>query len=190
MDILLKEEKLVVDCLSRYGCLKWEQMEQLLNYKKPEVIQKIFLGLKKRQIILEDEDGYVMIDPRATKDHDVILAFWVLLKFMSQINPNEHYPANYPSQIYFLKNKVEYEIMVVSDGNEHLIRMLFSENRNNSNDEEDMTKYIFVVSSRDSIEQFKEPGIIPQSAIDNKQVLFAVPIASAEDTQDFEFLRF
>ena len=46
-DRLLKEEQLVVDCLSRYYCLKWSQLINLLYYKDEEVAQRILVGLKK-----------------------------------------------------------------------------------------------------------------------------------------------
>ena len=35
-----------------------------------------------------------------------------------------HYPATYPSQIFFLKEDIGYEIVVLYDGEQHLTRLL------------------------------------------------------------------
>ena len=180
MDKLLREENIVVNCLSKYECLKWEQVIKLLYNKKEDVAQRILVGLKKKQIILEDESGYLMLDPRCKSDYKKLQAFWVLLQFIDKIKPEEHYPANYPSEIFFLKQGVQYEIVVINKGEDHLINMLFMENRNNSIEEEDSTKYIFVVPSVDDIDNCINR--IPDTALDNNQVLFAtVAYATPED---------
>jgi hypothetical protein len=43
---------------------------------------------------------------------------------MDQVEPMAHYPASYPSQIFFLKNDMGYEIVVLYDGEQHLLRLL------------------------------------------------------------------
>ena len=57
-------------------------------------------------------------------DQRMVSAVWVLLKFIDQVGPLDHYPASYPSQIFFLKNNVGYEIAVLYDGEQHLTRLL------------------------------------------------------------------
>jgi hypothetical protein len=54
----------------------------------------------------------------------MILAVWVLLRFMEQVEPMAHYPASYPSQIFFLKGDIGYEIVVLYEGEHHLTRLL------------------------------------------------------------------
>ena len=71
-------------------------------------------GLKKKQIILEDTPGYLTLDLRSKSDIKKIQAFWVLLEFVDKIKPEEHYPANYPSEIFFLKQGTQYEIVVLN----------------------------------------------------------------------------
>lgn len=172
MDRLLEEEKIITEALSKYGCLRWEQLIKLIYNKKEETAQRILVGLKKRQLILEDEgSGYVRLDPRTQSDDKMIRAFWILLQYVNKISPREHYPANYPSEIFFLKQGVQYEIVVLNPREEHVLSMLFNENRNNSDDEEDITKYIIVVANTDCIEACLNK--IPDKVIDNKQVLFA-----------------
>lgn len=190
MDGLLNDERTIISCLSRYGVLKQKQLERLFPDKTPENIARIFRGLKKSQMILDDEDDCVKLDPRSKKINDTIVAFWVLLKFINKINPDDHYPANYPAQIYFLKDKTEYEIMCVHSGMESLVRQLFNENRVNSDLAEDVTKYILVLDKKEDLAKYMAGTIVPKSALDIKQVLFAVPLPLGDDNvQDFEFLR-
>lgn len=170
MEKLLKEEKLILNCLSIYGCLRWEQLLKLINNKPKETAEKILLGLKKRQYVIEDESGYAKLDPRTEPDQKTIAAFWILLEQMPKITANAHYAANYPSEIFFLKDNTQYEILALNPNEENLIKMLFLENRYNSDSEEDIMKYIIIVPDTDTIENCLKN--IPQAVIDNKQVLF------------------
>lgn len=179
-DNLLREESIVVDCLSKYESLKWPQLIKLLYNKQEDVAQRILVGLKKRQIVIEDEAGYLMLDPRSKEDYKTTTAFWVLLQFIDKIKPEENYKANYPSNIYFLKQGQEYEIIVLYKNEEHLLKPLFMENRNSSNEDEDAVKYIIVVPDEDSIDDFI--GNVPDSVLDKGNVLFStVKYASTED---------
>lgn len=171
MDKLLREETIVVNCLSKYECLQWEQVIKLLFNKKEEVAQRILVGLKKKQIILEDTPGYLTLDLRSKSDYKRLQAFWVLLEYIDKIKPEEHYPANYPSEIFFLMHGVQYEIIVLNKGEEHLLKMLFMENRSNSIEDDDLTKYIVVVPSVEDIDEFAAK--VPDSAFEKEQVLFA-----------------
>ncbi len=169
MDKLLREEKIIVECLSNYECLKWEQLISLLHNKKRDIAERIINGLKKKQIILQNDGDYLSLDPRSTSDYKKIQAFWVLLKFIKEINPQEHYPAAYPSQIYFLKEGVQYEVLVLNKGEEHLLSMAFNENREYS--DEDRTIKIIVVPNIEEIDEFVER--IPEDALDNGLVMFS-----------------
>ena len=64
------------------------------------------------------------------------LAVWVLFQFIDKVMPMPHYPAPYPSQIFFLKEYFVYEIVVLYDGEQHLTRLL--------QPQEDL-RYIFVL---------------------------------------------
>lgn len=181
-DKLLKEEKLVIDCLSKYYCLKWPQLVQMLYYKDEEVANRILNGLKKRQLILEDDMGYIKLDPRSTPDRKTIDAFWVLLKFIKKINPREHYKAEYPSEIFFLKDNIQYEIVVLNKGEEHLINMLKGYNRISSEDEEDEMRYIIVVQDEEQIEECLKK-------VDGMKVLFASIVYTEGDVPEVEFYQ-
>lgn len=49
---------------------------------------------------------------------------WVLLRYIDKVEPMAHYPAVYPSQIFFLKDNIGYEIVTLYDGEEHLLKFL------------------------------------------------------------------
>ena len=53
-----------------------------------------------------------------------IMAVWVLLKFIELVDPMAHYSAVYPSQLFFLKENNGYEIVVLYEGEENLLRLL------------------------------------------------------------------
>ena len=60
-----------------------------------------------------------------------------------------HYPATYPSQIFFLKKNIGYEIVVLYESEQHLVRLL--------QPEEDL-KYIFVVPHISMARELKLPN--------------------------------
>lgn len=57
-------------------------------------------------------------------DQRTISAVWVLLKFIEQVDPMAHYPAVYPSQLFFLKDNTGYEIVVLYEGEDNLLKLL------------------------------------------------------------------
>jgi hypothetical protein len=81
-------------------------------------------------------------------DQRVILSVWVLLRFIAQVEPMAHYPASYPSQLFFLKGDIGYEIVVLYDGEQHLTRLL--------QPEEDL-KYILVLPHISMAAELKLP---------------------------------
>ena len=112
-------------------------MVRLLRNKPPQTAEKIINNLKRQMMISAISGGYYLgMDPLAKPDQRMIGAIWVLLRFIDQVEPMAHYPASYPSQIFFLKHDVGYEIVVLYDGEQHLIRLL--------QPDEDM-KYILVL---------------------------------------------
>ncbi|MDR1703501.1 MAG: DUF5697 family protein [Clostridiales bacterium] len=134
---LLQDEQYVVRWLTQYGALTRTQVVRLLFNKPPKTAEKIINNLK-RQLMIQDISGgyYLGMDPIVKPDQRIISAIWVLLRFIEQVEPMAHYPASYPSQIFFLKQNIGYEIVVLYDGEQHLTRLL--------QPEEDL-KYIIVV---------------------------------------------
>ena len=133
--MLLQDEQYVIKWLSQYGALEYEQVLRLLN-KPRSVAEKIIRNLKKWLYVTNIEDGYIGIDPTVRPDPKTIAAVWVLLKYGTEVAPMEHYPATYPSQLFFLKQQAGYEIVVLGADEEHLVKLL---------QPEDDIKYIIVL---------------------------------------------
>ena len=135
--MLLQDEQYVVKWLTQYGALTKTQLIRLLRNKTPKIAEKIIRNLKQQFMLSDIRGGYYLgADPMAQPDQRIILAVWVLLKFIDKVEPMAHYPASYPSQIFFLKEDIGYEIVVIYEGEQNLIRLL--------RPEEDL-KYIVVL---------------------------------------------
>lgn len=133
--MLLQDEQYVIKWLSQYGALRYEQVLRLLD-KPPSTAEKIIRNLKKWHYITDIETGYLGIDPTVRPDPKTIEAVWVLLKYGAEVAPLEHFPAAYPSQLFFLKQQAGYEIIVLAADEGHLLKLL---------QPEDDRKYIIVL---------------------------------------------
>lgn len=147
--MLLQDEQYVVKWLTQYGSLTKNQVIKLLYNKPPKTAEKIIANLK-RQLMISDVSGgyYLGMDPLVKPDQRIISAVWVLLRFIEQVEPMAHYPASYPSQIFFLKQDIGYEIVVLYDGEQHLTRLL--------QPDEDL-KYILVLPHISMAKELKLP---------------------------------
>ena len=122
--MLLQEEQYVVKWLSQYGALPKAQIIRMLQ-KPPQTADKILRNLKKQMRIADVGGGYYLgLDSICQPDQRTILAVWVLLKFIDYVDPMAHYPAVYPSQLFFLKENTGYEIVVLYDGEASTLRLL------------------------------------------------------------------
>ncbi len=146
--MLLQEEQYVVKWLSQYGALPKAQIIRMLR-KSPNTAEKILKNLKKQMRISDVSGGYYLgLDPMCQPDQRTILAVWVLLKFIDYVEPMAHYPAVYPSQIFFLKENMGYEIVVLYEGEASNLRLL--------QPEEDL-KYIIILPHISMAAQLKLP---------------------------------
>lgn len=135
--MLLQDEQYVIKWLSQYGALTKTQVIRLLRDKRPQTAEKIIKNLKKQMRIADVSGGYYLgMDSMVQPDQRIILAVWVLLKFIDRVEPMAHYPAVYPSQLFFLKEDIGYEIVVLYEGEQHLARLLQLQEE---------LKYIFVL---------------------------------------------
>lgn len=151
--MLLQEEQYVVHWLTQYGVLTKNQVIQLLHDKPPRTAEKIIRNLKRELMITDISGGYYLgTDAMCKPDQRIILAVWVLLQFIKQVEPLAHYPATYPSQIFFLKGNVGYEIVVLYDGEQHLTRLL---------QPQEGLKYIFVLPHISMAQELVVPSSVP-----------------------------
>lgn len=147
--MLLQDEQYVIKWLSQYGALTKTQIIHLLRDKSPQTAEKIIKNLKKQLFISDVAGGYyVGLDPMVQPDQRIILAVWVLLQFIDKVDPMAHYPAVYPAQLFFLKEDMGYEIVVLYDGEQHLTRLL---------QPQDDLKYIFVLPHISMAEELRLP---------------------------------
>ena len=122
--MLLQDEQYVIKWLSQYGALPKKQIIQMLR-KEPKTAEKIIRNLKKEMAIADVSGGYYLgLDSMCQPDQRIILAVWVLLKFIDYVEPMAHYPAIYPAQLFFLKENIGYEIVVLYEGEGNLLRLL------------------------------------------------------------------
>ena len=135
--MLLQDEQYIIKWLSQYGTLTKTQVIRLLKDKPVSTAEKIIRNLKRNMRITDVGGYYLALDEMCKPDQRLIIAVWVLLQFIDQVEPLAHYPAVYPAQIFFLKENVGYEIVVLYDGEQNLMRLL--------QPQEDDLKYIIVV---------------------------------------------
>lgn len=168
--MLLPDEKVIMYWLSQYGVMIQEQAIMLL-YDKPRLTaQKIIRGLiKNNQICYINGGYYIGAGPMCKPDEKVITAIWVLLRYIGQINICDHHCANYPGQIYFLKDQAGYEIIVLNEG-EHMLPSLLNP--------QDWMKYIIVVPNEE---------MIPLVAVPDAPCMFATVSYHGKNVPDVEF---
>ena len=137
---LMEDERLILRWLSQYGPLRWPQIRGLLYYRPQRSVNRLVQNMKHARRIAAIEDGeYLAVDQ-----------YWVLLQFIEQIAPEAHWQADAPAQISFLKDKTAYEIVVLYEDEDHLVRLL--------QPQED-TKYILVVPNM----EFANKLILPDA---------------------------
>ena len=167
--MLLQEELLILQWLSQYGVLTRKQLIRMLQ-KETATVERIIKSMKKRMMISEISGGYYIgLDPYCKPDPRTILAVWVLLKFIDQVEARAHYPASYPSQLFFLKENTGYEIVVIYEGEGSNLRLL--------QPEEDL-KYIIVVPHITMVQSLRLP---------KADCLFATVDFNGEDEPEITF---
>ncbi len=146
--MLLQDEQHVVKWLSQYGALTKSQVIKMLQ-KPKSTAEKIINNLHKELMISNVGGGYYLgLDRMVRPDQRTIIAVWVLLKFIDCVDPMAHYPAVYPSQLFFLKGNTGYEIVVLYEGEGANLKLL--------QPEEDL-KYIIVLPHISMAKNLKLP---------------------------------
>lgn len=180
--MLLQDEQYVVKWLSQYGALTMTQVLKMLQ-KPTSTAIKIIKNLKRMHHISDVKGGYYLgLDSMCQPDQRMILAVWVLLKFIEQVDPMAHYPAVYPSQLFFLKENTGYEIVTIYEGEEHLLKLL--------QPDEDL-KYIIVVPHISMASKLKLPNApclfatVDFKGKDEPEVIFYTEGEMKDESQDF-----
>ena len=146
--MLLEDERYLLKWLSQYGTMTRAQAIKMLRKPEPTAT-KIIRNLVREQRIAELNKGEVLALDELCKVNDKMdAAIWVLAQFADKVKPLAHYPATYPSQLFFLKQNVGYEVVVLYEGEEHLARLLPASAE---------VKYIFVVENVEMITRIPLP---------------------------------
>ena len=160
---------MILQWLSQYGVLTRKQLTRMLQ-KEQATVDRIIKSMRKRMMISEISGGYYIgLDPYCKPDQRTVLAMWVLLKFIDRVDPMAHYPASYPSQIFFLKDNIGYEIVVIYEGEGSNLRLL---------QPEDELKYIIVVQHIAMVHSLPTP---------KAECLFATVDFNGEDEPEITF---
>lgn len=170
--MLLPEEMLILRWLSQYEALPKEQVIRLMNHKPRLTAEKIIRGLHKQNRISYLNGGYYIgSTSKAKPDQRTIQALWVLAQFGDKVDPMSHIPAAYPSQVFFIKEGIGYEILVLREGEQHLSRLLQPQNE---------VKYIIVLP---------EIGMGRKLWLPDAPCLFAVLSYDRSDIPEVKFYK-
>ncbi len=83
--MLLQDEQYVIKWLSQYGALTKTQVIRLLRDKRPQAAEKIIRNLQKQMRVAGIAGGYYLgLDSMIQPDQRMILAVWVLLRFIAR----------------------------------------------------------------------------------------------------------
>ena len=122
---LLPDEQNIVRWIIQYGPLPKVLIYRLLHQKTERMCKKMMSNLQRWNYgVSLLGDVYFGTDRFCTPDQKVIQALWVLTRFAEKVDPNAHYPANPPAQVFFLKDGIGYEIIVLQKYEEHLVRLI------------------------------------------------------------------
>ncbi len=144
-----KEETRILSALREYECLTKSQLVKLLFDVPEDRALATIASLTKRAVIIYEGDAKIKLDPRCAADYKVMVAFWILLKYIPYIRPEENYRASYPSQVYFLQNGMQNEIVVLEKDDEYKLNILLKTTRDSvaesEMEDEDRMRYIIAV---------------------------------------------
>lgn len=162
-----KEQRDLMDSLSKYHCLERRQVYAFLrHYLTDAQVKRSILDLQKKEILSEDED-YIKNSMYLKPNKRVIDSFWVLMEFFNNLNdPTSHYASSYPSTIFFISRNEQYEIVPIESGDYSAISILRMKEKNNPYPD-NKTTYVFVAKSEDVIAEFA-------SRVEGLDVIFAL----------------
>lgn len=180
MERLRPDDRTLWECVSEYSCLLDSQLRRYLKILRDKANYDIALrNLRIRQYVFCG-DTYVAIEPNSRSDPKMLMAFDVLLWFMSSdpgIHQNAHCRGRYPAQILFMRNYDEYQIIVLEKETD-----IFLLNYINAEDLD--IRYIWVVPDKEYI------GLIHQKTeklhLKNK-FLFAMHNQEDENVEFFTY---
>lgn len=99
--MLQNDELHVIKWLSQYGPLPKSQIMKMLQIPE-QALEKVLKSLQRQRKITEVGGGYYFgLNKMCQPDQRMILAVWVLTRFIEKIDPMAHYPARIPPNCSF-----------------------------------------------------------------------------------------
>lgn len=128
-----KEMKELKRLLLDYRVLEARQILPYFYGKEERSIQNmISLLLRDGQLVVDQTHRYISLNKTELVnglEPELISSFWVLLYFAPHIR--YHTKAQFPAQIYFWADGLEYEILYAKPGDEGLINSIYSRQTTN-----------------------------------------------------------
>lgn len=148
-----KEMKELKRLLLDYRVLEARQIPPYFYGKEERSIQNmISLLLRDGQLVVDQTHRYISLNKTELVnglEPELISSFWVLLYFAPHIR--YHTKAQFPAQIYFWADGLEYEILYVKPGDEGLINSIYSRQITNQ------CRQLVVVEQPEQIEMLNIP---------------------------------
>ncbi len=146
--MLLPEEQYIMKWMSQYRVLELQQINHMMKGSAEGFVTRSLNRLAREGYLFKDW-VYAYVEPNLPVDQKMLDAIWVMLRFSNNIEPLAHYPAQYPSQVFFIKDQSAYEIIVLEKDEAHIIRLL---------QPDDGIKYIILLRDINMAERLKLPN--------------------------------
>ena len=147
--MLLPDEQLVSNLLYEYGPMTKKQIASLLPNLLQQNVHRMLKNMVEHAMVYSSrETGLLYLDCNMAPDAKTHLALWVLSKF--KVEPTSHYRGTAPCQIYFVRKHLSYEICVIGEGEEHLVKLLRPKPGH---------RFVIVVERQDQIDQMEIPDV-------------------------------
>lgn len=181
-DRIREDDRKVMDCVNEYGSLRLDQVREYMKNLDEASFERTLHDLKKRRY-LHVNQGIVSIDGRSQLDDKMVRAFWVFLRVFKNaptIRHNTHCHGPHITQIFFMKDNSEFQIVVFDEDDMCLVNMLLKNQHMN------YLKYIIVVSklrmAKEVLQRCRDMGM-------RNEITFAVFTARKEDRFAIRFIR-
>lgn len=146
-------EEIILDLLIKYGALPQAAITKYVEIINSEANENAVALVIKRLISTNRlfpekylNDTIIKSSGSIEYDRRFSDSFWILLDQLRDINKNNHFKATYPSDIFFIDNKKQFEIMSPQLGNEFQISILKNKNNLIKRDEDKISLILGILN--------------------------------------------
>lgn len=152
---LPKEEQRIYTILSKARTIKYEQALAInRDSTKKQKAHAVTALYKKGLIFYSKHKDYIMIHPKYKPDKRVEDAMWLVLRQITNIDPNQIYEPTLPSTLGYVKENKCYEIVCANNEKElreaiEKINVIYRENM--YIDDESAIRYLIIIKHEEYI---------------------------------------